>query len=287
MKKLTEPDSSKADKLLDKVISRKKNEGYINSLNANKAYIIRRYSVYETENKNLEKIGLSAITSENDKEAIHSAFNTAFKKNIKKKELNLIYEKCQGVCPYCGDGRLEEVDHYVPKEEYPEFTLYPGNLIPLCNKCNKKKGAKFLDNTNKRQFINFYYDDIDNIDFLKIDITYNPFNIRKTIKIEYSADFMRISDIYLRDIVLKHYDNLSLLERYEDAAVNEISELLMVVINQSNREEDDIKLWATMTIEGNMKGQLKKAGKNDWKYLLYSKLLEINFINDLILYVKR
>lgn len=285
MKRLSEPDNSTASTLLDGIISRKKNEDFITRLIANKTYIINRYAVYQTQKNNLENIGLSTICSDEDKDAIHTAFNTSFKKGIKKSELKMVYDECQNVCPFCGDRKIEEIDHYIPKEAYPEFTLYPGNLVPLCNKCNKKKGEKFLDTTNKRQFINVYYDDIDNLDFISIDIKYDSANIKKTIKVKYTADFGKISDLYLREIVCKHCKNLDLLERYEEAAINEISELLMVVQNQSNKDEQDVKMWASMTIEGKMNGQLKKAGNNDWKYLLYKKLVDIDFISDLVKYV--
>lgn len=285
MKRLSEPDNSMANTLLDGIIKRKRNKEYITRLTANKIYIIKRYTVYQEQKNKLENIGASIIYMDEDKDAIHTAFSTSFKKRIKKSELKKVYDECNNICPFCGDRKIEEIDHYIPKEAYPEFTLYPGNLVPLCNKCNKKKGERFLDTENKRQFINVYYDDIDNLNFISINIQYNPTNIKKTIRIKYLADFELISDLYLREIVCKHYKNLDLLERYEEAAINEVSELLMVVQNQSNKDEHDIEMWGTMTIEGKMNGQLKLSGYNDWKYLLYKKLVEINFITDLVKYV--
>lgn len=285
MKKLTEPVNTGAENLLDKIISRKRDEDYKNSLTANKIYIVARYKNYNAEKARLEKIGVSAISKEEDKAAIHSAFNSSFKKNIKKSELAKIYEECQSVCPYCGDGKIEEIDHYIPKEHYPEFTLYPGNLIPLCNKCNKKKSDKFLDAGGKRQFIYFYCDKIDQYDFLDVEILYDSLDIKNSIKVKYTADYNKITDKYQREVVESHFYNLDLLNRFEEAAINEISELVMVLINQPERETGKLNTYVSMTIIGNMNTRLIQAGKNDWKYVLYRKMTKTRFMEDLVLYV--
>jgi hypothetical protein len=285
MKKLSEPKSLKAITVLDDTIKRKRKEDYAKRLRTYKNYIINRYYIYEQAKNTLENVGASEISSEEDKNAIHSSFNTVFKKKMKSDELKKVYEECEGVCPYCGDGRIEEVDHYVPKEDYPEFTLYPNNLIPLCNKCNKKKGSKFIDSRNERQFINFYYDNIDSIEFLSVDISFNSMDIKKSTKVKYIADFSKIADEYLRKIVQHHYDYLELLCRYNEAAIYEISELIAVLQGQPTKNSNDIRIIANGWILGKRNNQIKKAGRNDWKYLLYEKLYTINYVDELIKYV--
>lgn len=285
MKKLSEPKSSNAIIMLDNIINRKRKEDYAKRLSSYKEYIINRYYVYEQEKSTLENMEPSEITSEEDKDAIHSSFNTSFKKKMKTSVLKKVYEECGGVCPYCGDGRIEEVDHYVPKEDYPEFTLYPNNLIPLCNKCNKKKGSKFIDFQNKRQFINFYYDNIDSVEFLSVDISFNSLDIIKSTKVKYVADYSKIADEYLRKIVQNHYGNLELLRKYNEAAIYEISELIAVLQEQPIRDKNDIRIMADGWILGKRNNQMKKTGKNDWKYLLYEKLYTIDYVDELIKYI--
>jgi hypothetical protein len=49
------------------------------------------------------------------------------------------------VCPACdgprsdteGDKHFDDADHYLPKSEYPFFSLHPANLVPLCLQCNR------------------------------------------------------------------------------------------------------------------------------------------------------
>lgn len=285
MKKLSVPDSTKAVSLLNGVIERKRKSEYVERLTANKRYIVKRYKVYEQEKNALENLNPSIIVSKEDKEAIHSSFNKSFKDKIRNGILERVYEDCRGICPYCGEGKIEEVDHYVPKEEYPEFTLYPNNLIPSCNKCNGKKLDGFINSTNERQFINFYYDNIDDIEFLRIEFYFDSMDIKKTTKVKYMADFSKISNEYLRKIVQKHYSHLDLLLRYDEVASNEISEIFDTLQDQPCRDESYVKTLAEGIILARRNGQLKRAGKNDWKYLLYDKLVVVGYIDELVKYV--
>lgn len=286
MKKLPCPNDSTAITSLDGIISRKKKKEYITSLKTNRNYIVQRYSEYKKNQNKLEEISESHIKYDLDKEALHSSFNSSFKINIKKNELEKIYKACRGVCPYCGYGKTEEIDHYIPKENFPEYTLLPTNLIPLCNKCNKKKGEKFLDSNKKRDFINFYYDDIDKYQFLDIIFTYDSSDLKNSINIEYNVDYNRIPNIYLKKIIEHHFYFLDLLDTYANAANDEIEELVNTICNQSNNDKNAIKTTLLMTIEGKKNSRLKEEGNNDWKYLLYNELFNKKFIDDLVQYVE-
>lgn len=45
-------------------------------------------------------------------------------------------------CPYCGRGGLGTIDHYLPKEHFPWFSVYSWNLVPSCQECQNIKNAK-------------------------------------------------------------------------------------------------------------------------------------------------
>lgn len=44
-------------------------------------------------------------------------------------------------CPMCGGDGPRTIDHYLPKEWYPEFSVLSYNLIPSCATCNSKRGS--------------------------------------------------------------------------------------------------------------------------------------------------
>jgi len=60
-------------------------------------------------------------------------------------------------CPFCGFGHVKTLDHYLPKSTYPQFSVFPSNLIPACNDCNFSKRAG-LPKTKGEQSIHPYFD---------------------------------------------------------------------------------------------------------------------------------
>lgn len=62
-------------------------------------------------------------------------------------------------CPICGVQRAETLDHYLPKSKVPTLALDPGNLIPACERCNKRKGD-LLEKDPHKMPVHTYYDRI-------------------------------------------------------------------------------------------------------------------------------
>lgn len=42
-------------------------------------------------------------------------------------------------CPFCLDGEVYEVDHFLPQAHHHDIVMYPGNLVPICHPCNHIK----------------------------------------------------------------------------------------------------------------------------------------------------
>ena len=61
-------------------------------------------------------------------------------------------------CPLCGVTTCKQLDHYIPREKMPEFSVFTPNLIPLCADCNKEKGTKWLNGYNERLIFNAFFD---------------------------------------------------------------------------------------------------------------------------------
>ncbi|MFK0269672.1 hypothetical protein [Pseudomonas asiatica] len=45
-------------------------------------------------------------------------------------------------CPMCGNLSVGTVEHYLPKNPFPEFSVFSFNLVPSCNACNRKRGSR-------------------------------------------------------------------------------------------------------------------------------------------------
>jgi 5-methylcytosine-specific restriction endonuclease McrA len=64
------------------------------------------------------------------------------------------------MCPICGLEECSEMDHYIPRSSFPEYSSHVSNLIPLCHKCNHDKSESWLDDSGNRIFFNAFYDQL-------------------------------------------------------------------------------------------------------------------------------
>ncbi len=279
MKKLPEPNNTEAPKQLQLKIARKQINEHKDCLEENQYYILSRYSIFDKNKHNLKHIGNSTLSKKIIKDALHSLFNESFTDNVKEGVLLEVYQQCRRVCPYCGEGRIEELDHYLPKETYAEYTIYPRNLIPICSKCNKKKSKKFLDKRSERKFINYYYDEIDKIDFLEIKIDYDVIDIKNSLIAKYYLNFKGITDLKMITIIKNHFENLDLLNRYKEYASTELSHIYDMLSNQSCRDPVKLKVIAIGIIEGEKNTQFKYFGRNDWRFLFYIEIMKSSFLD--------
>jgi 5-methylcytosine-specific restriction endonuclease McrA len=72
------------------------------------------------------------------------------------------YDEIKGAaakCPYCSDGEVYELDHFLPKAASPEFNVLPINLIPICHPCNHIKLERKPEGVRK-YFLHPYFDQL-------------------------------------------------------------------------------------------------------------------------------
>lgn len=47
-------------------------------------------------------------------------------------------------CPYCGNPLMPDtLDHFLPKEDWPEYAILANNLVPQCRSCAPIKGRRY------------------------------------------------------------------------------------------------------------------------------------------------
>lgn len=61
------------------------------------------------------------------------------------------------ICPMCGSSKTGTADHYFPKEEYPEYSIFSWNLVPACD-CNTKRGATLFGKDKDEWIIHPYFE---------------------------------------------------------------------------------------------------------------------------------
>lgn len=62
-------------------------------------------------------------------------------------------------CPFCGGiGRPKNLDHYLPKAHFPQFSILPFNLLPSCRDCNMDGKGEHYATVYHEQIIHPYLD---------------------------------------------------------------------------------------------------------------------------------
>ncbi|WP_420557655.1 HNH endonuclease [Roseovarius sp.] len=62
-------------------------------------------------------------------------------------------------CPVCGSPVTGDLDHYLPRTNYPEFSIMRANLVPACTHCNSGVKRATVHGGEPRRFIHPYFDD--------------------------------------------------------------------------------------------------------------------------------
>lgn len=123
------------------------------------------------------------------------------------------------LCPLCQLEAVSELDHYMPKSIFPEFSIYHKNLIPICHTCNNLK-----ETNNDIIFPHLYYEDIDGEELLKVYMVSRNGTIVWKFYVEDSLSDLGIS-------YKNMFDYLSLGEKYEVKAIDEFCSLHQTILS--------------------------------------------------------
>ena len=116
----------------------------------------RLYEIYKGDPEILK----SWLNDEAEKGALNNLYNNHSNASRHGSAIRSIREHDMQLCPACGElGTPNTLDHYLPKDIYPEFSIFPLNLFPMCDICQIKKGKKTTSTSNRRLFIHPYYAD--------------------------------------------------------------------------------------------------------------------------------
>ncbi len=119
-------------------------------------------------------------------------------------------------CALCGFGEVGSLDHYLPKNRYPEYSILPYNLLPACGVCNLKKLQEVGD-TEGGRFLHSYLDRFESVGPL---ITCEITTSGEELVIKYAPRDSLPEKV--KRIVRYHFKGLDLQERYTTASLDRI-----------------------------------------------------------------
>ena len=143
---------------------------------------------------------------------------------LNNKEPRKIYDKIMGFsklskCPFCGINQVSTLDHYLPKSEFPTFSVLPYNLIPCCKDCNHGKSTAYAD-SEEEQTLHPYYDNFDDDQWLFADVIEEPFS-----PIKYKAIPPNTLDDIEKKRIKKHFEEFELGKRFSIETTSELAVL--------------------------------------------------------------
>jgi hypothetical protein len=178
-------------------------------MHAARADVLTAYQNYEDAVPEVGGLGKAPLT-DLQKEAMRHAFNVETEPMITLRG-NLLKRISVARCPFCGISESSTLDHYLPKEQYPELSIFPKNLVPSCAVCNTRKRGRILDEgTNVRMFLHPCYDVIPDIAFLSVRARMEGKALVLSYRLTRPAGIPLQTFQHLR----YHFDKLDLADRY-------------------------------------------------------------------------
>lgn len=246
------------------------NRGQIkDNLLKNESEITKTYTDYKDKFDNNNLFNISAYGFDGEDKANLLKLYSSQRKSIIELKIELTtneFNQRINICPNCTIEKVASLDHYIPKDEFPEFSVNPINLVPCCSTCNSKKKENWKDDKNLL-FLNLYSDVIPNSQYLYVNIE---------SKTEFTFELKNVSkiDLNLFKVIESHYDRLDLLQRYREGSDEVISELEILISSARYSISDDKELL-NFIINHYSKIEVRD-GVNNWKVVLVKAMLNSN-----------
>lgn len=163
--------------------------------------------------------------------------------NNNKKNSRHIYDSLMaaagGKCPYCGGiGNPRNLDHYLPKGHYPQFSVLPINLIPSCRDCNMDgKGDSFAVN-EPEQILHPYLDNDRYFNEQWIFAQYTAGTDDEPGVIEYFVQAPDHWEYAQKLRVKKHFNDFNLGSRFSRQAASDLDPYLSQIQELSKQNLD-------------------------------------------------
>lgn len=174
----------------------------------------------------------------------HSEISSMYSKFFVPKRLDsrVIYDEIMAssseYCPYCGVLKdIEELDHFLPKSKYPQFSILTSNLIPSCKTCNQTYKASSFAICYEEQIIHPYIDLPHFFEEKWIDV---ELNINEHEEVRFFSSPPNSWSRNDQRRALFHFEKFDLAKRYATHVKDECLGLLKDIKNLQAHFENEI-----------------------------------------------
>jgi 5-methylcytosine-specific restriction endonuclease McrA len=166
-----------------------------------------------------------------------------------------------GRCPFCTSGRVgNDLDHYLPRSVFPEFSVLSINLVPICKRCNELKGAD--DATKGQACLHAYLDSGPGYAYLVAEITGPPLRLAYRLQLDGSAGAVEGRVQY-------QFDSLQLAEYWRVEGLCEVTSLReMIRALDVEMDASDLRMMAARQASLSV----DDYGLNHWRTAIFRTL---------------
>lgn len=173
------------------------------------------------------------------------------------------------VCPSCGEpGRPRTLDHYLPKDIFPELSVVLINLTPMCDWCQGEKLTDYITQDGNKRYIHPYFDDVDRPLF---SIEFNPPYVTPLISVSISNGLPE----ELQRLVSLHLEGIGFLDRFKEYFTTAFRNIL--------RKAKECRAPGGISFRNLIQEFLdmaSKNSKNSWDAVIYRSILaDSNMMN--------
>lgn len=228
----------------------------------------------------LEYLPHARVSTEH-KDALLGLYGSKVKlmKDFRKRYFEINPQTYNNLCPYCVINSSNTIEHILPKDSYPEYSVDVKNLIPGCSECNSAKGEDVLNEKGKKQVINFYTDLLPGEQFLKVAITQNGASLNFKYYLDNTENRIALE---LYALIERHFEKLHLLIRYKDKAIQEFAEIKNTYLAEEFTDETAYDAFAAKQIR-KCNLDAVEYGCNHWKVVLIKSCAESDVFKQYIL----
>lgn len=197
---------------------------------------------------------------------------TSIKTPLKEMELTF--------CPFCSEaGTPNTLDHFLPKEKYPEFSILSKNLVRACDICQgaDAKGSKVFNNEGERLFLHPYFDIPEDIEMFKVTII-PPFDKGTNYTIE-ASDFISGE---LKQLTQRHLEELKIDTRFRVFFSKEYPRKRNLIIKMLGKKPTKDITTLKDIIQDFYESE-KEISINYWDTILYKAFLDNDELLDYLL----
>lgn len=165
-------------------------------------------------------------------------------------------------CPLCERAQVCALDHFLPKNVFPEYSILADNLIPVCERCNRLKGDE-CDKIDGLLMFHAYFDEFPDVEILVTEI-----DVESTVSIRYSLHRSDKIDNLTFMRVEKQFKILDLFDFYQMEAIAELTDQIDLY-DETYISLGDSGLRSTLSA---LARGAERKGVNHWKAALYRAL---------------